>query len=47
MTELEKVAPSSLLSMQRDEVGYESDKEVCTVITIFTGQEYIHVSYVR
>ncbi|WJX90794.1 hypothetical protein P8452_72654 [Trifolium repens] len=26
--ELEKVAPSSWLSMQRDEVGYESDKEV-------------------
>ncbi|KEH23894.1 hypothetical protein MtrunA17_Chr7g0261011 [Medicago truncatula] len=28
MTELEKVAPSSWLRMQKDEAGYESDAEV-------------------
>jgi len=46
MTELEKVAPSSWLTMQKDEAGYESNAEVCTIITIFTGQEHNHVSYV-
>lgn len=42
MAELEKVAPSSRLRMQKDEADYESDTEVCTIIKVFTGHEYNH-----
>lgn len=36
MTDLEKVALFSWARVQNDEAGYESDTEVCTIITGFT-----------